>query len=401
MPTQDLLFGYLTWIQSPSLNASVAGLLVTNHRGLPIEFRYTEPVEVSETQRLLHPDGQLTDAMAATIGRSLWASVEQKPRYLLVEDASLSGVWDHMAAPGIVARLEVAPSDDFQLPEHRGAVLVPVEGGSKRLVRAHVTPDGDDALQEMERALNNAAGKMRIDEPFERIEAILRAIHKLPANEERVKVGAERAASATAVPEPPAETTRTPRATELMRQSRVLESDVPSVHGATRVPAELTPIRGPEPVRDAPRAPIAAQRRAAEPDAAPDAELTSEAIQQRLRRFGMRTDEHAERVRRLREAQHTRPTTRVETEIVRRPVSRRKDDSDTDLAMASSRAVRTESEIRRWRERLSTWKQTPEADDAQGMAVAAAPRDHDVRQPASLRTRPDLHWMFSKPEGRR
>ena len=109
--TREVLLGYHAWIESPSIEMSVAGFLVTNHRGIPIEFRYTDPVEMTETQRMLYGETSHEEALAVTMAASLWKSVQQKPGILLVEDfaAEVASRVGHVhfrcAACGAVSRI--------------------------------------------------------------------------------------------------------------------------------------------------------------------------------------------------------------------------------------------------------------------------------------------------------
>lgn len=193
---REVLLGYHAWIESPSKEMSVAGFLVTNHRGIPIEFRYTDPVEITETQRMLYGETNHEEALAVTMAASLWKSVQQKPGVLLVEDFAAARLWEHLAGrqETRVAHLHLARADVF-MPELPGRVVMPVEADGERMAAIQSVPADPAALAEVESALTDASSTMRLDEPFERIEAILRGIHDLQDSEGRRR-------SAAAEPEP-------------------------------------------------------------------------------------------------------------------------------------------------------------------------------------------------------
>ncbi|MDA1190882.1 MAG: hypothetical protein O3A46_04260, partial [Candidatus Poribacteria bacterium] len=185
---RDVLLGYLTWVQSPSKSMSVAGFLVTNHRGIPIEFRYTDPVQTNSTQELLYGEQNIDEAISVTMAASLWKSLEQKPRVLLVEDTAAGRLWEHLATKEktLVVCMEVPPAGVY-LPTHHGGALVPLDMDATRSARIQVFPDAAAALEHAEDLLTHIAQKMRLDEPFERVEAILKRLHELPENERRYR----------------------------------------------------------------------------------------------------------------------------------------------------------------------------------------------------------------------
>ncbi|MEO2004963.1 MAG: hypothetical protein ABGY41_12790 [Candidatus Poribacteria bacterium] len=184
--TREVLLGYHAWIESASKGISVAGFLVTNHRGIPIEFRYTDPVEMTETQRMLYGETNHEEALAVTMAATLWKSVQQKPRIILVEDFAAGRLWEHLAGRNEtwVAHLHVA-SDDMYLPDLAGRAVLPVEADGDTMAAVQSTPAKAEALAEIQATLSAASATMRLDEPFERIEAILKGIHDLQDDEHR------------------------------------------------------------------------------------------------------------------------------------------------------------------------------------------------------------------------
>lgn len=84
----DLKLGYLL-VSSPLPNVFIGGLMVTDGRGLPVEFRYTEPIQPTKIQQVLY--GQVLSAYIKreVILETLLKNLESKFKCLLVEDEHL------------------------------------------------------------------------------------------------------------------------------------------------------------------------------------------------------------------------------------------------------------------------------------------------------------------------
>lgn len=88
MKNNDLKLGYLL-VTSPVPNVFVGGLMVTDSRGLPAEFRYTEPIQPTKIQQVLY--GQVLSAYIKreVILETLLKNLESRFKCLLVEDEHL------------------------------------------------------------------------------------------------------------------------------------------------------------------------------------------------------------------------------------------------------------------------------------------------------------------------
>lgn len=415
---QDVLLGYLVCMESPSLQASIGGLLVTNHRGIPIEFRYTDPVQVNEFQQLLYGGNRVAETLSGTVAQRLWNAVEQKPRVLFVEDAGLPLSVEQMPydEETLFVCLEVAPDDSYHLPEQRGAIVVSVEAGSQRMARAHVLSDDPDTLNVVERLLGILNRQMRVDEPFERVEAVLKALHKLPQSETRRRVAALPVREPAL---PTREAAPTPSRVAISAEMPARTEEPPS-----------TPVKREVPSTNSGQAPSPSRGRTE------DDEFSPEAITERVRRFTGRTDDAtAERFRTLRSARdEERPAStisrperesvahRVEEPAPRRVAASVKEqraalrgvpDEDTDLKVSPAPPARSEEESAQWKQRFSRWTSPTlaqaEADEAEPLPEPAPAawrdrnrpdKDEDREIPAivrmgNLKNRPDLNWMFN------
>lgn len=85
MKPADLKLGYLL-VSNPVPNVYIGGLMITDARGLPVEFRYTEPIQPTKIQQVLY--GQVLSAYIKreVILETLLKNVENSFNCLLVED---------------------------------------------------------------------------------------------------------------------------------------------------------------------------------------------------------------------------------------------------------------------------------------------------------------------------
>jgi hypothetical protein len=80
--------GYLL-ILSPSSSLFLGGLMVTDERGLPMEFRYTEPIQPSKIQQVLYGGILSRYIKQDIILETLLKNCESRLSCLIVEDESL------------------------------------------------------------------------------------------------------------------------------------------------------------------------------------------------------------------------------------------------------------------------------------------------------------------------
>ena len=80
--------GYLV-VQADERGTYVGALMVTDTSGLPVDFRFTDPVTPTRLQRALY--GGVLDRYLRTevVLRTLFGALEQPPSLLIVDDAAL------------------------------------------------------------------------------------------------------------------------------------------------------------------------------------------------------------------------------------------------------------------------------------------------------------------------
>ncbi len=87
MKPQDARLGYLL-VTTPIPNVYIGGLMVVDSRGLPVEFRYTEPIQPTKIQQILYGSVLGRYIKNEVILETLIKSLESKPALLVVNDES-------------------------------------------------------------------------------------------------------------------------------------------------------------------------------------------------------------------------------------------------------------------------------------------------------------------------
>ncbi len=85
MKLHEARLGYLM-VTSPTANLFIGGLMVVDGRGLPIEFRYTEPIQPTRIQQSLYGSVLSRYIKTEVILESLLKSLENRPGLLIVND---------------------------------------------------------------------------------------------------------------------------------------------------------------------------------------------------------------------------------------------------------------------------------------------------------------------------
>jgi len=162
-------------------NVFMGGAMVTDSYGLPLEFRYTEPVRATKLQRVLYGDVLETYIHTDVILANLLERLEQKPPLFLVSDSAFLSALDRRGRT--VAWL--AETHGTPLKEH-GTIqdisatefLVQLESATAP-ARVRIAPStGEGALDKTAIAalIAEAATNMDILEPLRRVEAAVRLL---------------------------------------------------------------------------------------------------------------------------------------------------------------------------------------------------------------------------------
>ncbi len=176
------LLGYLGEYVSPG-GSFYGGLLVTNERGLPREFRHTDATRPSKLQVTLYGD-QLhsclgSDAMAP----ALYNSLTEKPGVLQVDRMGKRFFGEFVGQISPAALLIAAPSDEGLFAESvspLGDLVDFVRLDHLRVPNSFVFAYlVDDVGGNGRRILETAQRQMNLYSPFDRIRTVLRQIAEM------------------------------------------------------------------------------------------------------------------------------------------------------------------------------------------------------------------------------
>lgn len=157
----------------------MGGAMVTDASGLPLEFRYTEPVRATKLQRVLYGDVLEKYIHGDVIAANLIGRLEQKPEVFLVSDPALLAVLQ--AAGKKAAALmptRVPPLKEYGAEQEGGEgefLLQLSDSGSPLRVKA---APGIEAARwaEIARALVDVGRTMDVLEPLARVETAIRML---------------------------------------------------------------------------------------------------------------------------------------------------------------------------------------------------------------------------------
>ncbi len=173
-----LSFGYVLSL-SVAEDVFMGGAMVTDIHGLPLEFRYTEPVRATKLQRILYGDVLEKYIHGDVIAGNLIGRLEQKPDLFVVsEPALLDTVWAAGKRVLLMLGARVPPLKEFGAVQDISETeyfLQVTDSGSP--VRIRLPEAGDPTLRaEATRLLTEAGRTMDPTEPLARVEAAIKML---------------------------------------------------------------------------------------------------------------------------------------------------------------------------------------------------------------------------------
>lgn len=180
----ETLIAYLIVIADEARASYVGGIMVADGRGLPVEFRYTQPIRPSRLQRVLYGgalDGYVRRDVIAT---RLLRDLEHKPAGIVVREDTLLALGVGSAAPV----LHVFQSNLDQLGRvgstkevDASSVLIQLAEG-RGPVRVTVATEDATLLTACRDLLLTAAATMDPLEPLIRVEEAIELLCEEAAN---------------------------------------------------------------------------------------------------------------------------------------------------------------------------------------------------------------------------
>ena len=140
MKPASVNLAYLS-VANPAPNVYIGGLMVTDRRGLPLEFRYTDPIQSTKIQQVLYGQVLHNYIKREVILETLLRNLEVSFKCLLVEDELLL---EHSSKHYGVARIVMTKTPPIGPVGKRqelngGEILLQItpEGSPLRLIQAH------------------------------------------------------------------------------------------------------------------------------------------------------------------------------------------------------------------------------------------------------------------------
>lgn len=163
-----LVIGY--GVVDKNVETFAGGVMITDISGLPIEFRYTEPLTPTRIQRVLYGDVLEGYIKGEVIIKSLYDSLENQPDLLIVNEETLLEM-PEMKIPVISASMtRMKPLSEAGASQKMGEreYLVQVnDTGSP--VRIKLITAGNDEIDHIKGLLVSAAATMDLTEPLVRV----------------------------------------------------------------------------------------------------------------------------------------------------------------------------------------------------------------------------------------
>ena len=177
------LIGYLTVDERDNYFRGAA--LVTDQRGIPTDFRYTEPVRPTRLERILYGGALDIYLREEVILENLIGAVETKPTLWIVADEELIGPVQRISKLPTIAleptqRAPLDQSGAYEPTAEAGVFIFQADNISAPL--RLIVPEAQAAkIGQTTQALAAAAEEMELTEPFTRIARALEAVSEAEA----------------------------------------------------------------------------------------------------------------------------------------------------------------------------------------------------------------------------
>lgn len=169
----SLKLGYLKVVNLPG-GSFAGGVMVVDSRGLPLDFRYTDPVTPSKVQQVLYGKSLDRHVRQDVIFKHLAEKLEPRPALLLVDDELLLGLTASVPI-ALVVETRLAPlreATTLQTVSETEYLLQAGETGSPlRIKLSKAEPGGAEKIAELLLEANSEG--LDPTEPFLRIKAAL------------------------------------------------------------------------------------------------------------------------------------------------------------------------------------------------------------------------------------
>jgi hypothetical protein len=166
----DVTPGYLVVDLSPE-GVCVGGLMVTDENGLPLDFRFTDPITPTRLQRVLYGGALERYLRADVVAGTLLSSIEVLPTVLFVDDEALLDPPKAECPVGMVQTTRLPPLGPAGTVkgEHGHALVQPADD----VAPVRVTAVDDATVAAVTPSLVAVGARMDAVEPLDRVRRAL------------------------------------------------------------------------------------------------------------------------------------------------------------------------------------------------------------------------------------
>lgn len=159
-------------------------LLVTDYRGIPVDFRYTDPITPSKIEKILYGNALDVYIKEELILESLVGATEASPALWICKDPSLMGSLSALVKSKVVAlsstgRAPLDATGDMEKQNDLASYIVQTDGVSAPLRFTLPAPEsGEEEGRAVTEILVEAASTMDLLEPFSRMNKAMDALEE-------------------------------------------------------------------------------------------------------------------------------------------------------------------------------------------------------------------------------
>lgn len=169
----------LGYLASLKINENyIGGVMVTDEAAIPLEFKYTEPLQPTRIQRILFGKSMERYINEEVIRRNLLKEINSLPLVYFVSDSALLGDVAPGKVPIILLQSTTLPGlarpGELQRVKEKEVLLQP--GTSANPLRLTFFTPETDVQERVLNFLRGISGRIDLSEPFQRVEAALVAL---------------------------------------------------------------------------------------------------------------------------------------------------------------------------------------------------------------------------------
>lgn len=164
MSDVNMSLGYMMVSRTPD-NEYIGGIMVTDPYAIPVEFKYSEPIKPTGLQKILYGNSIEKYLLVDVIAKKLLQNIEEKPKFILIEDSRLLDIQFKM--PIIYISMPTKKSDESNEVKIREELSKEkLESGYEIIYNGTLTSDDTKWLERI-------SDEIEIMEPFHRLKEAL------------------------------------------------------------------------------------------------------------------------------------------------------------------------------------------------------------------------------------